>query len=336
MTFFLKTFRIICFSLVLLAATGWSACALWFHLDGPLRVAALCLLGGAACGLWGLRLWRKRWAYAGFLAAACIMAGWYSTILPRQDRDWAPEVSRGVIARRDGDLVQLANIRDFDWKTRDTATPRWITQEYDLTQLERVDMLTSVWDNPDIAHLIVSFGFADGREVAFSVEIRREAGESFNELGGFFRQFEMVLIAATEEDIVKLRTNYRQETVSLYPVNLTAAQRRTLFLSYIDLAQQLEEKPAFYNTITANCTTTVYRLAKTLDADLPLGSDLIFSGRLPEYLDRLGVLDPAPSMQARRASAEISARARALPEGGDYSAWVRRPQPEPEPQLAAQ
>ncbi|WP_328593410.1 Lnb N-terminal periplasmic domain-containing protein [Tritonibacter aquimaris] len=188
-------------------------------------------------------------------------------------------------------------MRDFDWQNTITATERWITQDYDLEQLESVDMLTSVWGNPYIAHLLVSFGFADGKRVVFSVEIRREEGERFSEIGGFFRQLELVLIAATERDTVKLRTDYCGEEVRMLPVNLTADQRRAMFMSYVGLAQDLERKPQFCNTITANCTTVVYGVARNQKSDLPLRQSLILSGRLPQYLEDLGVLGGEGTLQ---------------------------------------
>ncbi|MEZ5884252.1 MAG: DUF4105 domain-containing protein, partial [Paracoccaceae bacterium] len=219
------------------------------------------------------------------------VGGWYQTITPMQDRDWAKDVERGVKARVDGSRVTLSDLRDFDWRSENDATERWIDRSVDLNDLQTVDMITSVWDNPDIAHLLVSFGFGAGEHVVFSVEIRREDGEEFNEIGGFFRQFELVLIGATERDIVRLRTDYRKEKVRLYPLALTPEQRRVMFLSYVELAQDLEARPRFYNTLLANCTTVVYRLAQSLKPDLPLDWRLLLSGHLPGYLAELGVLD---------------------------------------------
>ena len=64
-------------------------------------------------------------------------------------------------------------------------------REYDLRQLRSADLVMSYWMGPAIAHTLVSFGFADGRHLVFSLEIRKERGESFSALGGFFRKFEM-------------------------------------------------------------------------------------------------------------------------------------------------
>jgi hypothetical protein len=184
-------------------------------------------------------------------------------------------------------------------------------------------MITSVWDSPKIAHLLVSFGFADGRHVVFSVEIRREKGEAFSSIGGFFRQFELSLIAADEADVVKLRTNFRGEEVRLYPLRLTPEQLRAVFLRYVELGNALNEKPRWYNTVTANCTTVVWQLTRVLNPDLPLDRSLLLSGYLPDWLYRMGVLADEGTLEDIRARAVISDRAKALPEGADYSVGIR-------------
>mgnify|MGYP002140437302 CR=1 FL=1 len=170
-------------------------------------------------------------------------------------------------------------------------------------RLDSLDMFTSVWSRPDIAHLLVSFGFSSGQHVVFSVEIRRENGEEFNEIGGFFRQFEQVLIAATEEDIVKLRTTYRKEDVGLYPLKLRPEMMRGIFMSYVSLGNELAAKPVFYNTVTGNCASTVYRIAEPITGKLPFDMRLLKTGGLPEYLDELGALDGKPlgAAKVRRA-----------------------------------
>lgn len=88
---------------------------------------------------------------------------------------------------------------------------------------------------------------------ALSAEIRREADEEFSSIGGFFKTFELILIAAEERDIVKLRTNFRGEDVSLFPLRLTPEQARLMLVSYLEWGNQLAAEPELYNTITANC-----------------------------------------------------------------------------------
>src|SRR3546814_1113198 len=107
-------------------------------------------------------------------------------------------------------------------------------------------MLLSYWMGPLIAHTLVSFGFRDGRHLAFSIEIRKERGEAYSALGGFFRKFETSLIAADERDIVRLRSNVRREDVDLYRVALSPSAIRSLFLAYLTEAESLRRRPRWY------------------------------------------------------------------------------------------
>ncbi len=310
------------FAILLMAGAAWAITALSFHLTGGWKMAAQGVVFFTALAVFALRLRQRRLGWIALGVATLVVGGWYQTLTPQADRRWASDVAHGVTADVSGDLVTLHNVRNFNWTSDNTAVEQWDTRSYDLSKMASVDMVTSVWGNPDIAHLIVSFGFTDGQHVAFSVEVRREAGESFNEVGGFFRQFELVLIAADEADVIKVRTNQRGEDVRLYPVKLTPDQMRTLFHSYIDRGNALARTPEFYNTVTANCTSVVYRLAQVIKPDMPLDQSLLLSGRLPEYLNRLGALQGEGSMADRREAAMISAKGLAAGDA-DYSTAIR-------------
>ena len=147
----------------------------------------------------------------------------------------------------------------------------------------------------------------------------------FSTVGGFFRQFELVLIAADERDVVRLRTNLRREDVRLFPVKLKPEQMRILLISYLDLGNSLADQPQFYNTVTANCTSTVYRLVQTIKPDMPLDIRLLLSGRLPEYINELGGLQGDLPMDQRRLAAAITAKAQGIGPDQDYSALIRQP-----------
>ncbi|MCV2871777.1 DUF4105 domain-containing protein [Defluviimonas sp. WL0050] len=320
---FLRLAALAGFVVLTLSATAWAAAALSVHFSGALLIAFEAALIAAALATLALRFRSRRAGWAGLALIAVTIGGWYMTIQPSNDRDWAADVARGVTAEISGDQVTLHNIRAFDWQDRDRAEEHWGRRHYDLTKLDSIDMFTSVWDNPDIAHLLVSFGFGDGQHVVFSVEIRREADEEFEILGGFFRKFELVLIAAEENDIVRLRTNHRKEDVRLYPVRLDQARMREMFLTYASFGNALAERPEFYNTITDNCTTTVYQLAKLVAPEMPIDIRLVKSGLLPEYLDEIGGLRDEIAMSERRSRGAITAWAQEVPAGANFSDWIR-------------
>ena len=101
-----------------------------------------------------------------------------------------------------------------------------------------------------IAHIIVSFGFA-GEHVAISIETRKEKGEAYSSIAGFFRRYELIYVVGDERDLIRVRTNYRrpEEEVYLYRTRARPDNARRLFLEYVDRINQLNEQPEFYNTL---------------------------------------------------------------------------------------
>jgi hypothetical protein len=215
-------------------------------------------------------------------------------------------------------------VRDFEWRTEHDYDVRWRTREYDLDRLTGADAILSYWSGKAIAHAMLSFGFDDGRHVAFSVEIRRKRNEAFSEIGGFFRQFELVLIAAEERDIVRVRTNVRGEDAYVFPLRMTPDAMRSLFVSYVGAANELVRAPRFYNTVTSNCTTIVYRMAKRIDGALPFDLRLLLTGYLPEYLRDAGALDRRFGADEWRRLGRITSRAKATGAQDDFSASIRQ------------
>jgi hypothetical protein len=297
------------------------AMALHFQLAGPLRQAALAgvaLVAGGLAVLW----WRRRAAFWGLLlATVAVSAVWYGSIRPSNDRVWAPDVEFGVTGTLAGDVVTLYHVRDFDWSTPETFTGGWETREYRLSQLTSVDLISSVWANPAIAHTLMSFGFADGTHVVFSAEIRKQKGEAFTALGGFFRKFDLVLIAADERDILRLRTDVRREMVSLYRLTAPQELMQRMFLNYVTLGNDLAAHPRFYNTATTNCTTVIWQMAREVDPGLPFDYRVALSGWIAGYLQSIGLLPADVPLEVIEAEARVPPVG---PAGNDSAAFSAR------------
>ncbi|CAH1666753.1 MAG: DUF4105 domain-containing protein [Chelatococcus sp.] len=303
----------------------WWSGALWYRLPvGPYgRYAAiagwlLLSLGTIVVLLRGD--WRPLLLYAAVFVGLSL---WWTTIRPSNDREWADDVGRMLSAEINGNSVTLHNVRNFEWRTETDYTPRWETRRYDLATLTSVDMVLSYWGRPAIAHTLVSFGFADGQFVVFSVEIRKEKTESFSEIGGFFKEFETSIVAADERDIVRLRPNVRGEDTYIYRIRMSKEAARSLFLAYAEAANALTQRPRFYNTITANCTTIVYEMVNRIVPGLPMDYRLVLSGYLPEYIHDVGGLDTNTSVAELRKRGRITERAIAADKSPDFSNAIR-------------
>lgn len=294
----------------------WGLGALSYQ--GPQRplllwpVLALWVLAWLAASVWAWRSGRMLllWGVAAVLLATMLV--WWNTIDPRQDRDWADDVAHITRLQQGGeggDQVVLQHVRNFAWRSETDYTARWDTRSYALSQLRSVDMAVSYWMGPAIAHTLVSFGFADGQQLVFSFEIRKEKGEAFGALAGFFKHYELALIAADERDILAVRTNARGEQVFLYRVDMAQSAMRSLLLSYAQQADRLHAQQRWYHTLTANCTTIVWDMARSVVGGLPLDWRLLASGYLPDYLHAVGGLTPGQSLAELRAAGDITARA---------------------------
>jgi Domain of unknown function (DUF4105) len=307
-------------------ASAWSALALWYKAPGGRAArnaaSAAWLVLAAACLI---ALWHGSLAIAlpAFAAAYAGLLIWWIGLSPSNDREWADDVAQMVRGTVNGDLVTLQNVRNFAWRSEVDYTPRWETRSYDLARLIALDMIVSYWSRRTIAHMLISFGFDDGTHVVFSVEIRREKSESFSEIGGFFKEFELCIIAADERDIVRLRTNVRREETFLFRLKLPVSAMRSLLLAYVEEANTLARVPRFYHTITGNCTTLVWRMLKRIVQPLPFSYRVLLSGYLPEYVYEVGALDRRYPIEELRALGYISERARGSDQSAEFSRDIR-------------
>ena len=325
--------RMLLFGLLALASLGsgaWGALALWYQLPGGTVVK---ILGSVTWSLVvivlaGVAISRRSWLPPGiYLVLYALLLLWWSGIAPSNLRDWADDVSRPLTGRIEGNQVVLDNVRDFAWRVDTDYDAHWETRRYDLDHLVTADAVLSYWGSQAIAHAMISFGFDDGRHVVFSVEIRRERGEQYSPIGGFFKQFETTLVAADEHDIIRVRTNVRGEDDYLYPLRMDKPAMRELFLSYVHAANRLATTPAFYNTLTSNCTTIVYHMARQIEPRLPWDFRLLFTGYLPEYLHAVGAVDRDVTVDVLRERSRITDRARGTRATDDFSRAIRERAP---------
>jgi hypothetical protein len=299
--------------LIALGFAGWGGLALSYHPIFPsLSLASAVVWVAIMLAAFVAFVAGRRAVGAGVLAAAIVtLLAWWSTLAPLNERDWAPEVARTVHGEVAGDILTLTDVRNFEWRSESDFTPRWETRSYDLSKLTSVDLIGDYWTGEAIAHVFVSFGFAHGRYLAWSVELRKARGQSWSALAGFFKQSELIALAGDERDLVRLRTNVRMEDLRVYRLNASPALIRQALLDYVEEANKLGAEPRWYNTATTNCTTAVFKIARMVAPSFPLDWRVLVAGYFPNYAYDQHALDQSLPFDELREKSKISVKARA-------------------------
>ena len=274
--------------------------------------------------------WRGRTMVVAVIAFA-VLVGLFFRVPASNARDWETEVAQLPYATINGDIITIHNIRNFEYRTESDFTPRWETRTYDLGKLDSVDLIAVYWGSKAIAHIMLSFGFQGKDHVAVSIETRKEKGESYSTLAGFFRQYELIYVVADERDVIGVRTTYRQpqEDVYVYRVKAPLVNIRTGFLDYLKTMNEMRAQPEFYNTLTTNCTTSVLVHTRMNPEAPPMSWKILLSGYVPEYLYELGRLDNTrPFVELERIS-RVNEQAHAAGTDAAFSQRIREGLPKP-------
>jgi hypothetical protein len=309
-------------AILLLGVLHAFAAYAYFSRKGPALLWALGWLALAAAAAWALPVAPMASA-ACFALAVLGWTAWWTSLRALPRRQWIAENAHQATGSKNQRMVTLHHVRNFEWRSPKDFDERWEDARIDLDALLAVDLFVCTWGDPRIAHLIVSFVVRDGAPVAFSIETRRELDESWTALAGFMKAFELIVIAARERDVIRLRTTIRRETVRRYRLITTPEMRARLLLQYLREMNSLARHPRYYNTLFANCTTEVARIVRAAGRSLPWAWPLVASGLVPRYFHSRGLIDPSRPFEAIEAEADIGERARDETTGVEFSARIR-------------
>ena len=147
-------------TMLIVAMTLWAMCALYYSdlQSYPLRACLAGLFGLATVCAFALLPGRLR-TLVFFLAAVTLVAVWWATISPSNNRDWQADVAVLPRATIQGDQVTLHNIRNFTYRTETDFTPGYYDKTFELDRLSSVDLIAVYWMGDAIAHIMLSFGF---------------------------------------------------------------------------------------------------------------------------------------------------------------------------------
>jgi uncharacterized membrane protein YhaH (DUF805 family) len=321
---------LILLALFTIASGAWGALALLYSspLSETARIVLAAIFGivaSVAAIALAVRRWRWRAAGAYWVAFFALLA-WFFSLAPSNDRDWQADVATLPYATVAGDIVTMHNIRNFDYRSETDYTPAYYDKRFDVSKLTGVDIIAVYWMGPAVAHIFVSFEFAGSDHLAVSIETRKEKGEEYSTLRGFFRQYELYYVVADERDVIRLRTNYRKgppEDVYVYRAQGPLENGRRLFLDYVRKINSLKEKAEFYNTLTTNCTTNIWMHTLVNVGHLPFSWKILASGYVPQYMYEAGRLDNSVPFAELQKRALVNPRARGADKAQDFSRRIR-------------
>ena len=336
--------RAICLVMKTLAAitvfvmTAWASLAAYWS-DIPNATARTLLAAGIILTtiLTFALIRRKGVALIAYMGAWGLFTLWWCSIIPSNCRNWQPDVAVLPYAEICGDTVTVRNIRNFTYRSETDYKPSYDDKTFDLNKLDSVDLIAVYWMGDAIAHIMLSFGFEGQDYLCLSIETRKEQGEEYSSLKGFFRQYELIYVVADERDLIRLRTDYRnpREDVYLYRTRMPQINARKLFLEYVKAINSLRDKPEFYNTLTTNCTTDVVRHFQAFGGKMRYNWKVLLSGYTPLYAYEMGGLDDSLPFEELRARSYINPKAQAIGDAPDFSVRIREEMERLKPASAA-
>jgi len=253
-----------------------------------------------------------KWLFIALLLVALAYIVQGLLVHPSLDREWTKDQAQlGTFKFVSEDTIEVYNVRDGKYRTKHDYDVEYLTKRYDLNELESAWFLVEPFGKFGVAHTLVTFGFTDGEYLAVSAEIRKEQGEAFGLVPGVWRQYELSYVLATEQDVVALRTNHRQDKVLLYPIKASKTKMRSVLVDMLQRANKLAEEPEFYNAISNNCTTNIIKhVRKFTDKVIPWYD---FRYTLPATVDAVayeaGIIDTDLTLDEAREHYYITSRA---------------------------
>ena len=144
----------------------------------------------------------------------------------------------------------------------------------------------------------------------------------------FFKTHELVYIGADERDLMTLR-KARHEQIQLYRLKTPPERARALLVEYIKEANDLAAQPRFYNTLTTNCTTTIFDMMHAVTSSIPFDWRIILTGHLPSYLYDHGAVDTRIPLEELRQRADVTSRVDAGLSEVEFASRLRENVPAP-------
>jgi hypothetical protein len=323
--FWLKVSRFVG-RLLILAVWAWACGALCYVIGVPgAFVMVLFFLVP-----WGWTRGGRLRKVAGICAA--IVMPWmlltYALTKPRNDLQWQSPCSRTPKVRviEGGGRVEIRNVRQFKWHERGDFDPSWTFQTYYMDQLQSLDLVVEPLGGSEyFAHTMLSFGFGTERRVVISIEVRKEKGESYGVIPGFYRQFELIYQINSERDAFTLRASRPDANLYVFPVKAEAEFIRSLFLDMVREAKALNDQPQFYHSLRANCTTKLFdHVNMEIDTPIAYRREILLPAQAGKLLHELGWMDTGLGYREAKERFRLADKVREFSGHPEFSRIIRQ------------
>jgi hypothetical protein len=125
----MKVFRFTFYALTSIAAAlcvSWAFGALYFDFPKGGTLAAILFVVVLLAGI--VLEHGKLLKLAIIFGVFAIVASWWLTLKPSNDRAWQPDVAQTAFAQINGDEITIHNVRNCDYRTEADFTPHWETR----------------------------------------------------------------------------------------------------------------------------------------------------------------------------------------------------------------
>ena len=302
---------------------AWATLAIYYSNLPSARLRIALAISFAALAIWLLWLSRDRRASVVFIIVFLGVVAWWLSISPSHDRPWRPEVAVMPRATIDGDRVHIAGVRNFEYRSLIDFTVRYEEREVQLSHLTHLDFLVSYWSEGLVGHTFLSFIFDNAPPLSISIETRPEVGEGFNPVASLFKQFELIYVVGDERDLVRVRTNYRKETVYLYRLNSPPDDVRRLLMVYLKRINELADQPEFYHLLSNSCTINIIRYMNAAGRAGRFDIRHLLNGMIDSYLYHSGRVDTTLPFDELRRRSRINEVALVADDAPDFSERIR-------------
>jgi hypothetical protein len=241
--------------------TLWIAGAVCYDVGGGATLGRLLMLAWlaavAAVFLYLQPLWQP---FLLLLIFFMIFLVWWRSQKPSHHRNWNPNFAVLPSIAIDSDRVTIQNVRNTDYRTLEDFTTNYETRQYHLSKLVGIDAAVIYWGSTWISHPMLIFDFGEDGRICFSIEVRYREGQKYGFLRSLYRQQEIIYLVSDERDAILKRSKYsKNHDVYLYRLKAAPEEIQRVFLEYVVSTNDLAEYPSWYNGLTTNCTTSIYR-----------------------------------------------------------------------------